>query len=399
MKFRVGASLSVMMFLEYFVWGAWYVTMSTYMTIHLKSSDVQIGAAYSALAIATMISPFFVGMIADRYFSAQKLMGWLHLIGAALLYLATRITDNTLFYWLILLYSLLYMPTIALSNTVAFNQMKNPGKQFPLIRVFGTLGWIAAGFLIGTLGIEKTEYTFIMAAAVSAVYGLFSFILPNTPPAASVQQVSAAKAIGTDAVVLFRNRSYLIFFVAAILICIPLSFYYGFANKFLVEIGMQDAAGKMILGQISEGVFILAIPFLFNRIGVKNMLILGMTAWLVRYLAFGYGDMGANEWMLYAGIVLHGVCYDFFFVTGYMYTEKKAGAKIKNSAQQLFTFATYGVGMFIGTWFSGFVAEGYKITDTTHNWLGIWLVPAYIAAAVLVLFILFFKEKKSIAAQ
>lgn len=400
MKFKVGASLSLMMFLEYFVWGAWYVTMSTYMTIHLKSSDVQIGAAYSALAIATMISPFFVGMIADRYFSAQKLMGVLHLIGAALLYLATKITDNTVFYWLILLYSLLYMPTIALSNTVAFNQMKDPGKQFPLIRVFGTLGWIAAGFLIGTLGIEKTEYTFIMAAAVSAVYGLFSFLLPNTPPAAAnVQQVSAAKAIGSDAIVLFRNRSYLIFFVAAILICIPLSFYYGFANKFLVEIGMQDAAGKMILGQISEGVFILAIPFLFNRIGVKNMLILGMTAWLLRYLAFGYGDMGAGEWMLYAGIVLHGVCYDFFFVTGYMYTEKKAGAKIKNSAQQLFTFATYGVGMFIGTWFSGFVAESYKITDSTHNWLGIWLVPAYIAAAVLVLFILFFREKRNVAAQ
>lgn len=400
MKFKVGTSLSLMMFLEYFVWGAWYVTMSTYMTIHLKSSDVQIGAAYSALAIATMISPFFVGMIADRYFSAQKLMGVLHLIGAALLYLATKITDNTVFYWLILLYSLLYMPTIALSNTVAFNQMKDPGKQFPLIRVFGTLGWIAAGFLIGTLGIEKTEYTFIMAAAVSAVYGLFSFLLPNTPPAAAnVQQVSAAKAIGSDAIVLFRNRSYLIFFVAAILICIPLSFYYGFANKFLVEIGMQDAAGKMILGQISEGVFILAIPFLFNRIGVKNMLILGMTAWLLRYLAFGYGDMGAGEWMLYAGIVLHGVCYDFFFVTGYMYTEKKAGAKIKNSAQQLFTFATYGVGMFIGTWFSGFVAESYKITDSTHNWLGIWLVPAYIAAAVLVLFILFFREKRNVAAQ
>ena len=394
MELKTGTSLSVMMFLEYFVWGAWYVTMGTYMTTHLQSSGIQIGAAYSALAIATMISPFFVGMIADRYFAAQKMMGVLHLVGAVLLYLATTIENNAVFYWVILLYSLLYMPTIALSNTVAFNQMKDPGKQFPMIRVFGTLGWIIAGLLSGEWGIEKTQYTFVMAAAASAVFGIFSFFLPNTPPAAkAASQASVGKAIGTEAIVLFRNKSYLVFFIAAILICIPLSFYYGFANVFLVEIGMQDAAGKMILGQVSEGVFILAIPFLFYRIGVKNMLILGMAAWVLRYLAFGHGDVGPNEWMLYAGIVLHGICYDFFFVTGYMYTEKKAGEKIKNSAQGLFTFATYGLGMFIGTWISGYVVDSYKSAGQ-HDWLGIWLVPAYIAAAVLVLFILFFREKR-----
>ena len=394
MELKTGTSLSVMMFLEYFVWGAWYVTMGTYMTTHLQSSGIQIGAAYSALAIATMISPFFVGMIADRYFAAQKMMGVLHLVGAVLLYLATTIENNAVFYWVILLYSLLYMPTIALSNTVAFNQMKDPGKQFPMIRVFGTLGWIIAGLLIGEWGIEKTQYTFVMAAVASAVFGIFSFFLPNTPPAAKASsQTSVGKAIGTEAIVLFRNKSYLVFFIAAILICIPLSFYYGFANVFLVEIGMQDAAGKMILGQVSEGVFILAIPFLFYRIGVKNMLILGMAAWVLRYLAFGHGDVGPNEWMLYAGIVLHGICYDFFFVTGYMYTEKKAGEKIKNSAQGLFTFATYGLGMFIGTWISGYVVDSYKSAGQ-HDWLGIWLVPAYIAAVVLVLFILFFREKR-----
>lgn len=393
MKSSTGASLSVMMFLEYFVWGAWYVTMGTYMSENLNSTGVQIGAAYSALAIATMISPFFVGMIADRYFAAQKLMGVLHLAGAALLFLATKISDNSVFYWVILFYSLLYMPTIALSNTVAFTQMKDPGKQFPMIRVFGTLGWIVAGLLIGQLGIEKTEYTFIMAAAVSAAYGLFSFTLPDTPARAKEANTSAAKAIGSEAMVLFRNRSYSIFFISAILICIPLAFYYGFANLFLVEKGMQDAAGKMILGQVSEAVFILAIPFLFNRIGVKNMLILGMSAWVLRYIAFGNGDTGDNSWMLYAGIILHGICYDFFFVTGYMYTEKKAGEKIKNSAQGLFTFATYGVGMFIGTWFSGFVVDHYK-TGETHDWLGIWMVPAYIALAVLILFIVFFREKR-----
>ena len=366
------------------------------MSENLQSSGVQIGAAYGALAIATMISPFFVGMIADRFFAAQKIMGTLHLLGGVLLFLATKITGNNLFYWIILFYSLLYMPTIALSNSVAFHQMSDPGKQFPWIRVFGTVGWIVAGLLIGYLGIEKTASTFYMAAGVSVLLGVFSFMLPNTAPKAG-KGGTASDALGAQAFVLLKNRPYLIFFIAAILVCIPLSFYYGFANLFLNEVGMENAAGKMILGQVSEAVFILAIPFLFNRIGVKNMLLLGMLAWILRYVCFAYGDTGANTWMLFAGIILHGVCYDFFFVTGYMYTEKKAGEKIKNAAQGLFTFATYGVGMFIGTFFSGFIADRYK-TAEGHNWQNIWWVPAYIAIAVLLYFIFFFKEKKELKA-
>jgi nucleoside transporter len=396
MKSATGFSLSLMMFLEYFIWGSWYVTMGTYMSENLQSSGVQIGAAYGALAIATMISPFFVGMIADRFFAAQKIMGVLHLLGGVLLFLATKITGNNLFYWIILFYSLLYMPTIALSNSVAFHQMSDPGKQFPWIRVFGTVGWIVAGLLIGYLGIEKTASTFYMAAGVSLLLGVFSFMLPNTAPKAG-KGGTASDALGAQAFVLLKNRPYLIFFIAAILVCIPLSFYYGFANLFLNEVGMQNAAGKMILGQMSEAVFILAIPFLFNRIGVKNMLLLGMLAWILRYVFFAYGDTGMNTWMLFAGIILHGVCYDFFFVTGYMYTEKKAGEKIKNAAQGLFTFATYGVGMFIGTFFSGFIADKYKAAEG-HNWQNIWWVPAYIAIAVLVYFIFFFKEKKELKA-
>jgi nucleoside transporter len=395
MKSTTRIQLSVMMFLEYFIWGAWYVTMGTYMGEQLKSSGVQVGAAYSALAIATMISPFFVGLIADRFFAAQKLMGVLHLAGAVLLFLATKITGNTAFYWVILLYSLLYMPTIALSNSVAFGQMNDPGKQFPWIRVFGTLGWIVAGLLIGYMAIEKTATTFLIAAGVSALLGLVSFALPNTPPKAKTG-VSASSALGTEAFVLFKDKPYLIFFIAAIFVCVPLSFYYGFANPFLNEIGMNNAAGKMILGQVSEAVFILAIPFLFNSIGVKKMLLMGMVAWILRYIFFAYGDTGANTWMLFAGIIMHGVCYDFFFVTGYMYTEKKAGEKIKNAAQGLFTFATYGVGMFIGTWFSGFIVDHYKTGEGAHNWNGIWMVPAYIAVAVLLYFVFFFREKKEI---
>jgi len=388
MNQSVFAKLSIMMLLQYFIWGAWYVTMGTYMTVFLHSSGVQIGAAYSALAIATMISPFFVGMVADRYFAAQRIMGVLHILGGVLLFLATQIADNSLFYWIIVLYSLLYMPTIALSNSIAFQQMTDPGKQFPWIRVFGTVGWIIAGLMIGALAIEKTPSTFYMAAIASLLLGVISFALPNTPPKGK----STESAIGTEAFVLFKSKSYLIFFVAAILVCIPLSFYYGFANVFLNDLGMESAASKMILGQISEAVFILAIPFLFNSIGVKKILMLGMVAWILRYVCFAFGNLDTNLWMLYAGIILHGVCYDFFFVTGYMYTEKKAGEKIKNAAQGLFTFATYGLGMFIGTWFSGFATDHYTI-DGKHLWENIWLVPAYIAAAVLIYFILFFKEE------
>jgi len=392
MKPAVILQLALMMFLEYFVWCAWYVTMSTYMSVHLQANGVQIGSAYSALAIATMISPFFVGMIADRFFAAEKLMGVLHLVGGLVLFLTPQITNTLVFYWVILLYSLLYMPTIALSNTVAFSQMSDPGKQFPFIRVFGTIGWIAAGALVGNLGIETTSTTFYIAAGASVLLGLFSFMLPKTPPKArEAGGVSAAKALGTEAFVLFKDKPYVIFFIAAILVCIPLSFYYGFANLFLNDAGMHNAAGKMILGQISEGLFILAIPLLFNRIGVKNMLLLGMAAWILRYICFAYGDSGAGLWMLYAGIVLHGICYDFFFVTGYMYTEKKAGENIKNAAQGMFTFATYGLGMFIGTWFSGFVAEHYTVNHA-YSWKPIWMVPVYIAAAVLVYFVLFFRE-------
>lgn len=395
MKLKTGVLLALMMFLQYFVWSSWYVTMGTYMTQNLKSSGVQIGAAYSALAIATMISPFFIGMVADRYFAAQRIMGVFHLLGGVLLYIATTITDNTAFYWVILFYSLLYMPTIALSNSVAFSQMNDPGRQFPWIRVFGTVGWIVAGLMIAAFSIERTSSTFVMAAFVSLALGFISFILPDTPPKAKTS-TSASKVLGTEAFVLFKEKPYLIFFIAAILVCIPLSFYYGFANPFLNELNVQNAAGKMTMGQMSEAIFILAIPFLFNRIGVKNMLLLGMTAWILRYICFAYGDTGANMWMLYAGIILHGICYDFFFVTGYMYTEKKAGEKIKNSAQGLFTFATYGVGMFIGTWVSGFVVDSYR-SGEVHNWTKIWFVPAYIAMAVFIYFILFFKEKREIA--
>jgi len=395
--------LSIMMFLQYFIWGAWYVTAATYMSKILNSSGAEIGNTYSAFAFAAIISPFFVGAIADRYFSAQKAMGVLHLIGGLLLLYVTQVSSSFIFLLIVLFYSLMYMPTVALSNNIVFANVSDTGKVFPIIRFFGTFGWIIAGLVIGSniifgqkfgLGLEANNttlpYTFYIASGASILLGVFSFTLPDVPPKGKTDSSS----FGLEALVLLKDKSYLIFFISAVLICIPLSFYYSFANVFLNDIGMEGAAGKMILGQVSEAIFILSIPLLYYRLGVKNILIIGIAAWALRFFFFSNGDMSDDYyWMLMAGIVLHGICYDFFFVTGYMYTENKAGEKIKNAAQGLFTVATYGIGMTIGSWFSGIITDSYTV-DGIKNWAEIWMIPAYISGAVLLFLMIFFKEKK-----
>lgn len=384
------------MFLEFFIWGAWYVTMGTYLDKVLHASGAQVGAAYSAMAIATIFSPFFVGMIADRFFAAQKLLGILHLAGAALLYELTTISNPDTFYWIVLVYSLLYAPTLALANSVAFRQMKDPGEQFASIRVFGTIGWIVTGWLLDKvfkIGTDELSFTFKMAAAASAALGLLSFFLPDTPPKAKGTKSTFAQILGVDAFVLFKDSSFTIFFIASVLICIPLSFYYSLTNLFLTDAGMKNATSNMTFGQFSEALFILLIPVFFRRLGVKWMIALGMIAWALRFLCFGYGNAGPGEWMLFAGIILHGVCFDFFFVTGQIYTDSKAGVKIQSSAQGMITMATYGIGMWIGTLLSGYVKDHYTVNDIS-NWKSIWMVPAGIAAGVLVLFVLFFRDNK-----
>lgn len=397
MKINTRIQLSVMMFLEFFIWGSWYVTMGTYLLQTLKATGLQTGAAYAANSIATMISPFLVGMIADRYFSAQKFMGVLHLIGAALLYLATTINDPKLFFWIILAYSLMYMPTIALSNSVAFRQMQKPDKEFPSVRVWGTIGWIVTGLVMGVISIKginniaTTSIPFYIAAAASLVLGIFSFTLPPTPPQAT-GNASMAQILGLDALVLFKDKAYLVFFISAILICIPLSFYYSFANNFLSEAGMENATSKMTLGQMSEAFFMILIPIIFTKWGVKKILLVAMLAWIIRFLFFSFGNMQESVWMLYAGIILHGICYDFFFVTGFIYTETKAGDKVKNAAQGLITFATYGLGMFIGSYLSGIVADYYTVGNKI-NWPSFWLVPVGVTMVVMVFFLLFFRER------
>ena len=396
MRLTTRFQLSLMMFLQFFIWGAWYVTMGTYLDKVLHATGIQVGAAYSAMAIATIFSPIFVGMIADRFFSAQKLLGVLHIVGTLLLYYITRIDNPSMFYWIVLLYSLMYAPTLALANSVAFRQMNDPAKEFPSVRFLGTIGWIAVGWMIDRvfkLQTEQLAQTFVIAAVASGILGLLSFTLPDTPPKAKGTQTTFAKVLGADALVLFKDRSFTVFLIASILICIPLSFYYSFTNLYLTEAGMKNVTSSMTLGQFSEALFILLIPFFFRRLGVKWMIAIGMIAWAVRFLLFGYGDAAENLWMLFAGIILHGVCFDFFFVTGQIYTDSKADIKIQSSAQGLITMATYGVGMWIGTLLSGYVKDYYTV-DKIVTWKSVWLVPAGIAVAVLLFFLVLFNEKR-----
>jgi nucleoside transporter len=396
MKATTRVQLSAMMFLNFFIWGAWYVTMGTYLDKVLGASGVQVGAAYSAMAIATIISPFFVGMVADRFFAAQKVLGVLHLVGALLLYFITTVSNPASFYWILLLYSLLYAPTLALANSVAFRQMKDTSKEFASIRVFGTIGWIATGWMIDKvfrIGTEELAATFIMAAVASVVLALLCFFLPDTPPKGKGKKTTFKQILGADAFVLFRDRSFTVFFISSVLICIPLSFYYSFTNLFLTEAGMANATSNMTFGQFSEAFFILLIPFFFRRLGVKWMIAIGMIAWAVRFLFFSYGNADTALWMLFAGIILHGICFDFFFVTGQIYTDSKAGLNIQSQAQGMITMATYGVGMWMGTLLSGYVKEYYTAGNFV-NWRGVWMVPAGIAFVVLLLFIAFFKDRR-----
>lgn len=399
MTVKTRVQLSSMMFLEYLVWGAWYVTLGTYLGATLEYEGSQIGLAYGAFAIAAMISPFFVGMIADRFFPTERVLAVLHLLGAGLLFWLAHVEDFRLFYPVIIAYTLCFMPTIALTNSLSFRHMENPGEQFPGVRVLGTIAWIVIGLVVGELQIEAMNTPMLIAAGASVVMGLYSLSLPHTPPKSKGQKASVSEVLGLDALRLMKDRSFAVLFIASLLICIPLSFYYSFANLFLNNIGVESAASKMTLGQGSEILFLLLMPLFFKRLGYKKMLMIGMLCWGARYLLFMGGTPTDLMWMLYGGIILHGICYDFFFVTGQIYVDEKAPQSVKNSAQGLITFATYGVGMFIGTWLSGIIVEQYTVdADDTRGylWDQIWLIPAVLSFIVLLLFTIFFREKSSL---
>jgi len=397
MNLNVRLKLSTMMFLEFFIWGAWFVTMGTFLSQAFSATGVQTGMAYNTQAFGAIVAPFIIGLIADRYFAAQKILGVLHLIGGVLLWFAASSADFESFYPFIFMYMLLFMPTLALVNSVSFRHLPDPAGQFAQIRVLGTVGWIAAGLLIGNLGWESKNVlhlTFQMAAGASILLGALSFFLPDTPPMVDkTAKVSVRDILGLDALGLLKDTRYLIFFISSILICIPLAFYYQNANLFLNDVGVANAATKMSYGQVSEALFMLLLPIFIVRFGIKVSLLVGMAAWVLRYTLFAYGDAGDKAWMLILGIVLHGICYDFFFVTGQIYTNHKAGEKIKSAAQGLITLATYGVGMLIGFSLAGLIADAYTV-EGARNWFNIWIIPAGIALAVMVLFIVSFKNEK-----
>lgn len=403
MKKIIKTQLSIMMFLEFFIWGGWFVTLGTFMGNNLNATGAETGMAYSTQSWGAIIAPFIIGLIADRFFNAEKILGVLHLVGAILMFQMSQTNGFTLFYPYILGYMICYMPTLALVNSVSFNQMKNPAKEFSFVRVWGTVGWIAAGLAISyifhwdsTENIQAgmLQNTFLLSAIASLLLGILSFTLPKTPPRVSKnEKVTLSDILGLNALKLLKDRNFFIFFISSILICIPLAFYYQNANPFLSEIGLKNPTGIMTTGQISEVLFMLLLPVFFTKYGFKKTILFGMLAWAIRYLLFAYGNAGAYTYMLLLGIGLHGICYDFFFVSGQIYTDSKAGQKIKSAAQGLITLATYGVGMLVGFWIAGKISDTNLISQNNHDWHQIWMFPAIFAFVVMLIFAFFFKNE------
>lgn len=397
--------LSVMMFVEWFIWGAWFVPLWQYLN-KLGFSPSEIAWSYSSTAIAAILSPVLVGVIADRYFAAQKVLGWLHIVGGGLMLLLAWQIQFSTFFPLLVVYALTYMPTVALTNSIAFANIRDTEKDFPRIRVLGTLGWIAPGLVVGfvlppLLGMENvsdTNLPLIVTAIASVLLGLYSFMLPNTPPKVG-QRTDIKDLLGLNALGLLRDRSFAIFALCSFLFCMPLAFYYQFANGYLTQVGLQNATGWMTLGQVSEIFAMLALPFLLKRYGIKKVLLLGFVTAGIRYVLFIYGgtaDMLMYS-MLFIGILLHGVSYDFYFVTGYIYVDKKAPAHMRTAAQGLITLICQGFGSFIGNWLGGRAMTAFQLPEAhngmTFDWFTVWGVGAAMVFAVMLLFVLFFREK------
>jgi nucleoside transporter len=386
--------LSIMMFLQYFIWGAWYVTVGLFMNNN-GMEDITYWA-YTVGPLAAILSPFFLGMIADRYFNVEKVLGTMHVLAGLSLLAAPYFKYVPLAFILILaVHMLAYTPTIGLSNSLAFHNIKDPAKEFPMLRVFGTIGWIAAGILVSSvLGADTTATPFYVAGASGIALGLFSFTMPATPPpAAGKTSITIREILGIDALSQLKSRSFIVFIVSSFLISIPLAAYFAYAPIFVSAVGFENTATTMSFGQMSEIVFMLAMPFFFRRLGVKWMLLVGMGAWVLRYALFAIAAPDEIMWMILTGVILHGICYDFFFVTGQIYVDKRSTPEIRGQAQGLLVFATYGVGMFIGAQLSGWVFNKYNTGGgdmPLEQWAAFWWVPVIFAAVIMLIFALLF---------
>jgi len=395
--------LSIMMFLQFFIWGAWYTTVAVYMTKHGMADQTY--WPFTVNPIAAIVAPFFLGLVADRYFATERVLGVLHLLGAALMLLVPRATGSpSTFILLLLLYNICYMPTLGLSSSLAFHNLQNQEKQFPMIRVFGTIGWIVAGLFISFVltpimgsAAEETAGPLYATAIASALLGVYSFMLPHTPPPARGQHVSIRSVVGIDAFKTLGSGSFYVFIIASLLLCIPLAAYYNFTQIYLGVAGVKNIAATQTIGQMSETGFMLLMPLMFARLGVKKMLMLGMAAWVLRYALFALAAPSAVFWMILIGIALHGICYDFFFVTGQIYVDKRATPAVRSQAQGFFVLITYGVGMLIGAQIAGRVYGrflGGAQALTLDQWSRFWLLPSAFAAAVLVFFAIAFREQE-----
>jgi nucleoside transporter len=389
----IQARLGFMLLLQYFIWGSWYVTFGTWLGTALHFSGSRIAFAAGATAIGALVAPLIAGALADRHVATERLLALLHLLGAIALVTVSLKHTFVWIYPLTVLYACCYMPTLALTNTLAFRQMDDPSKEFPPLRVLGTIGWILAGLLVGGLGLEASASPLRIAALASLAMAAYCLTLPHTPPSPRSNQAAAiaSRPVWAELLNLLRDRSFAVFAIASLLICIPLQFYYAFTNLFLNQKGVHDAAGKMTGGQFSELLCMLAIPWFFRRLGVKGMLVAGMAAWILRYVCFAYANNAAGVGLLWSGILLHGICYDFFFVTGQIYVDAQTPPAIRSAAQGLLTQITYGAGMLAGSWVSGLIVDHYTVVGTTmHLWRPIWLDAAACSALVLCFFALFF---------
>ena len=385
--------LSLMMFLQFFIWGSWSVTLGLVMSQHNMS--LLIGDAFSAGPIASILSPFVLGMLVDRFFASQKVMAVMHLAGAAILWFVPQALvaqNGALLIGLLFGYTLCYMPTLALTNNIAFHSLSDKDKTFPVVRVFGTIGWIVAGIFIGVTGISDTTGIFTLAAIISVILALYSLTLPNTPAPAKGLPVKVRDLFCADAFALLKVRHFFVFSLCATLISVPLGTYYAYTASFLADAGVGDVSTAMSFGQMSEIFFMLVIPFLFRRLGVKYMLLIGMCAWFVRYAFFALGISEEGQFLLYLGILLHGVCYDFFFVVGFIYTDRIAGEKVKGQAQSMIVMFTYGIGMLLGSQISGALYNRLVAGQTVPQaWTTFWWIPAVAAAVIALIFLFSFK--------